>query len=104
MNTDKLCCSSGLAFRLARRRLACRLRHTNFARLRSSRLLIVQPLHKCRQVLLNRSHLGLGLLPPLCKSRNLLTGGGEFGLDLSQIPDRRLLLFPLGPKLILGRL
>ena len=63
-----------------------------------------QPLGQESHLLLNSGHLRRGALPPLSHGFEFAAGRHELGLGLGEIPDRRLLLVPLGPKLILGRL
>src|SRR5215207_10850451 len=67
------------------------------------RLLLVTPLREHHQLLLNSGDLRRGPLPLSRKGVEFAPSGHEFGLDLSQIPDRRLVLVPLSPQLILGR-
>ena len=81
------------------RRLGC----LTLAFFRPFRLPLITPLREHHQLLLNSGDLRRGLLPLSRKGVEFATGGREFGLDLSQIPDRRLVLVPLSPQLILGR-
>src|SRR5215213_9741048 len=69
---------------------------------RCFRLLLVTPFREHDQVLSNGSDLRGRLLPLLSKGFEFAPSGHEFGLDLGEIPDRCLVLVPLGPKLIRG--
>src|SRR5215211_3967637 len=60
-----------------------------------------QPLGQLGPVLLSSSDLCRGLLPPVSKSCELLSGGHQLGLELDQISNGRLLLVPLGQELVL---
>ena len=65
---------------------------------------VLQPLCKRRKLLLSRSDLRRGLLPPLRKGFEFASGRGQCGLDLGQVPGRQLLLASLSQELILGSL
>ena len=82
---------------------ARRLRPSDTRLFRYFRLLLVTPLREHHQFLLNSRNLRRGSLPFVSQGVEFATGGHEFGLDLGEIPDRRLVLVPLGPKLILSR-
>src|SRR5215213_6897038 len=85
-------------------RFTRRLGRLTLAFFRPFRLPLVTPLREHHQLLLNSGYLRRGSLPFLSQGIEFTTGGHELGLDLGEIPDRRLLLVPLGPKLILGSL
>ena len=61
------------------------------------------PLREHDQLLPSGSDLRRDLLPLLSQGFEFATGGHEFGLDLGEMLDCRLLAVPLGPKLILVR-
>src|SRR5829696_7301194 len=65
---------------------------------RPFRLPLVTPLREHDQLLLNSGDLRRGLLPLSRKGVEFAPSGHEFGLDLSQISSRRLLLVPLGQQ------
>src|SRR4051794_38776476 len=67
------------------RRLGC----LTLAFFRPFRLPLVTPLREHHQFLLNSSDLRRGSVPFLSQGIEFTAGGHEFGLDLSQVPDRR---------------
>src|SRR5215207_5137558 len=96
-------CFFAFALGCGLRWFARRLGPSDTPRFGHFRLLLVTPFREHDQVLPNGSDLSRRLLPLMSKGFEFAPRGHEFSLDLGEIPECRLLLVPLGPKLILGR-